>query len=311
MNDLTEIKKEFDKMKIIRSEIKKIFGEIDSKISTLKTIYLELLSTHQETSYIFGLDSFHFQNKMIESDYSHICQTFTGIDNRIYCEYYKLYKIIQDYIKTEIQDTPLLSKCQTLHKKFPVYKDLDASRNYEFTTTNELHQTIMLVLFELGEFLKNKTQKLNEDNKQYKKGLYIDNMIHTINYSNAILLERINMFIHFMEAFNKHHTTYLERLLTKSKHMIDIINEDITIKSQSSSPLTPSEPLKSFNVPSAFKPFSPMSFNTPVPATPVSATHVPATPFIFSPANTPDLDQPANIEFIIKEEKNTKSVIYI
>ena len=148
-------------------------------------------------------------------------------------------------------------------------------------------------------------------NKQYKKGLYIDNMIHTINYSNAILLERINMFIHFMEAFNKHHTTYLERLLTKSKHMIDIINEDITIKSQSSSPLTPSEPLKSFNVPSAFKPFSPMSFNTPVPATPVSATHVPATPFIFSPANTPDLDQPANIEFIIKEEKNTKSVIYI
>jgi hypothetical protein len=294
MNDIPEIKKEFDKMKIIRSEIKKVFVEIESKISILKTIYLELLSTHQETSYIFGLDSFHFQNKMIESDYAHICQTFLGIDNRIYCEYYKLYKIIHDYIKTEIHDTPLLSKCQTLHKKFPVYKDLDASRNYEFTTTNELHQTIMQVLFELGEFLKNKTEKLDEDNKQYKKGLYIDNMIHTTNYSNAILLERINMFIRFMEAFNKHHTTYLQRLLTKSRHIIDVINEDITVKSQSSSPLTPSEPVKIFNVPSAFKPFSPV---------------------ILSPANTPEPVsvpcQTANIEFIVKEDKNTKSVIYI
>lgn len=253
MNDTVQIKREFEKMKIIRGEIRKIFTDIEKKISIIKEIYMELINTHQDSSYIFGIDSFHFQNKMIESDYEHIYHTFVGIDNRMYCEYYKLYKMIQDYIKNEISDTQFLSKCQSFNKKFPVYKDLDSSKNYEFNTTQELFQTILQLIVDLGDYLTNKKHKLNEDNKHYKKGLYIDNMINTINYSNAILIERINMFICFMEAFNKHHTTYFTRLLNKSKHMIDIINEDIHIQTQTpelSPPLTPiieeaeSEPVK-------------------------------------------------------------------
>ena len=231
MNDTVAIKREFEKMKIIRGNIRKIFTEIEEKINTLKIIYLELVNTHQDNAYIFGIDSFHFQNKMIETEYNYICNTFVAIDNRIYCEYYKLYKLIQDYIKTEINDQQFISKCQSLNKKFPIFKDLDHTRNYEFAITMDLHQTIMQVINELGEFLTNKQNKLNEDNKQYKKGLYIDNMINTINYTNAILIERINMFINFMEAFNKHHTKYFNRLLSKSKHTIDIINEDIHINS--------------------------------------------------------------------------------
>jgi hypothetical protein len=236
MNDTSEIKRDFEKMKIIRGNIRKIFTEIEEKISILKIIYLELVNTHQEHAYIFGIDSFYFQNKMFESEYSYISNTFVAIDNRIYCEYYKLYKLIQDYIKTEINDPQFISKCQSLNKKFPIFKDLDNSRNYEFTTTVELHQTIMQVIHELADFLTNKKNKLNEDNKQYKKGLYIDNMINTINYKNAILVERINMFIRFMEVFNKHHTKYFNRLLSKSEHTIDIINEDIHINSNTSSP---------------------------------------------------------------------------
>ena len=69
MNDTTIIiKNEFEKMKLIRLDIKKTFNEIETKINTLKTIYIELLNTHQDNTYIFGIDSFHFQNKMIESE---------------------------------------------------------------------------------------------------------------------------------------------------------------------------------------------------------------------------------------------------
>lgn len=66
-------------------------------------------------------------------------------------------------------------------------------------------------------------------------------MINTINYSNAILIERINMFINFMEAFNKHHTKYFLRLLNKSNLINDMINEDIHItnKEELSPPLSP------------------------------------------------------------------------
>jgi hypothetical protein len=240
MNDTSIIKSEFEKMKLIRLDIKKTFNEIETKINTLKTIYIELINTHQDNTYIFGIDSFHFQNKMIESEYIYICKNFTDIENRMYCEYYKLYKMIQEYIKTEINDPKFLNNSIST-KKYPVYKDLELNKNYEFNITSDLHQTIIQTINELGEFLSKKMSKLNEDNKQYKKGIYIDNMINTINYNNAILVERINMFIHFMEAFNKHHTKYFSRLLNKSNLINDMINEDIHItnKEELSPPLSP------------------------------------------------------------------------
>ena len=234
----TTIKNEFEKMKLIRLNIKKTLNEIDIKINTLKTIYVELLNTHKDNAYIFGIDSFHFQNKMIESEYVYICKNFTDIENRMYCEYYKLYKMIQEYIKIEINDSKFLNNSVS-NKKYPVYKDLELNKNYDFSITSDLHETIILTIIELGDFLSNKMTKLNEDNKHYKKGLYIDNMINTINYNNAILIERINMFIHFMEAFNKHHTKYLLRLLNKSKIMDQMIDEDTNINNNNNEDLTP------------------------------------------------------------------------
>ena len=250
MNDTTQINKEFEKMKLIRTDIRKIFNEIETKINLLKSIYVELINTHQDNAYILGIDSFHFQNKMIESENDFIEKTFVDIDNRMYCEYYKLYKMIQEYIKTEINDVHFISKSQSSSKKFPVYKDLDNSKNYEFNITADLHQTIIQTILELGDYLSNKMSKLSDDTKQYKKGLYIDNMIHTINYSNAIIIERINMCIRFMETFNKHHTKYFTRLQSKSKLMLNIINEDIIIKNQAdvSPPSTPQVPFASIQV---------------------------------------------------------------
>lgn len=242
MNDTVLIKKEFENVKTLRIDIRKIFNEIEEKINVLKMIYLELINTHHENAYILGIDSFHFQNKMIENEYEFIGKVFVGIDNRMYCEYYKIYKMIQEYIKTEINDVQFISKYQSSsNKKFPVYKDLENSKNYEFNIIADLHETIIQTITDLGDFLSNKMSKLNEDTKHYKRGLYIDNMIHTINYSNAILIERINMFIRFMETFNKHHTKYFSRLLSKSKLMMDIINEDIKLKSSGdlSPPSTP------------------------------------------------------------------------
>ena len=243
MNDTTQINKEFEKMKLIRADIRKVFNEIETKINLLKSIYVDLINTHQDNAYILGIDSFHFQNKMIEIEYEFIGKTFIDIDNRMYCEYYKLYKMIQEYIKTEINDAQFISKTQSCAKKFPVYKDLENSKNYEFNITADLHQTILQTILELGDYLSNKMSKLSDDTKHYKKGLYIDNMIHTINYSNAILVERINMFIRFLETFNKHHTKYFTRLESKSRLMLDIINDDITIKNQGDvSPQPPSTP---------------------------------------------------------------------
>ena len=232
--DFDNIKKDFEQMKLIRGNIRRIFTDTEEKIQILKNMYLDIITTHQDNVYIYGIDSFHFQNKTIENEYSFMNKVFISIDNRMYCEYYKLYQMIQDYIKKEITDQKFIEMV-LMKKKYPVYKDLELSKNYDFNITAELHQTILHTINELNDFLLNNVSKLEEINKQYAMGLYIDNMVNNINYNNAILVERINMFNRFMDASNKHHTKYFTRLLNKSKTMIDVINEDIHIKTTSTS----------------------------------------------------------------------------
>jgi len=224
VDDIAPIKKEFEQLKTLRADVRKVFTDIETKISNLKAVYVELITNQDNAAHVFGIDSFHFQNKVIESDYLHICKTSSDIDNRMYCEYYRLYKMIQDYFNTE----SILTQ-QNHNKKFPVYKDLDTSTKYDFKITVELQLTIMQMVGDLTLFLQNKVSKLTEDTKQFNKGLYIDNMIHTITYSNSVMVERINLFLRYIEAFNKHHAKYVTDLMKKSVMMLDVINEEFSI----------------------------------------------------------------------------------
>ena len=87
MKDIIELKDNFEKMKVLRQDISNIFENLEAKILILKKIYSDLVSTHSN-NFIFGLDSFHFQNKLIHADFKHLKNIFQMIDNRLYCEYY-------------------------------------------------------------------------------------------------------------------------------------------------------------------------------------------------------------------------------
>jgi len=249
---IQQVRINFNKIKDIRNNVTYCFNALETKQTKLKVTTTEFVKNNRNNIFVFGLDSFQFQSKLIDYEYNDMKKFYLALNNRMYCEYYKLYKMIQEYIKIEINDSKFLNNSVS-NKKYPVYKDLELNKNYDFSITSDLHETIILTIIELGDFLSNKMTKLNEDNKHYKKGLYIDNMINTINYNNAILIERINMFIHFMEAFNKHHTKYLLRLLNKSKIMDQMIDEDTNINNNNNNedltpPLTPNHIIKVDNV---------------------------------------------------------------
>ena len=58
----------FDKIKILRNDLTNIFYEIDSKINALSLIYSDMVKTHVDKNYTLGLDSFYFQNKLIQME---------------------------------------------------------------------------------------------------------------------------------------------------------------------------------------------------------------------------------------------------
>jgi hypothetical protein len=63
----------------------------------LKVFYSEFIKDSKNAMFIFGLDSFHFQSKLIDIEYDEMKRMFLVINNRMYCEYFKLHKIIVEY----------------------------------------------------------------------------------------------------------------------------------------------------------------------------------------------------------------------
>ena len=158
-NSVIDIKTNFIYIKELRSNINSIFLEIEDKLHALNKIYIELINSHKNVDYTFGIDSFYFQNKLIEIEYDNMKSIFVGINNRIYCEYYKLYKMIYTYIAAELKDTILIEKLRQ-KKIYPIYKDLEPLKTYSFDLIIDIQRNIIETIEFLFNYLTNKEAEL-------------------------------------------------------------------------------------------------------------------------------------------------------
>ena len=99
MSSAASIRTSFEATLALRQDIQSVLGSLGSKIESLKKTYADLLRTHQNASSLFGIDSFYFQNTLLETEHENMIGIFRRIDNRFYCDYYTLHKLIHDYIK--------------------------------------------------------------------------------------------------------------------------------------------------------------------------------------------------------------------
>jgi hypothetical protein len=228
-NIVGDIKKNFNYIKELRSNINDIFVEVKEKLNALDKIYTELVNSHKNVDYTFGIDSFYFQNKLIEIEYDNMKSIFNGITNRIYCEYYKLYKMIYTYIAAELKDTILIEKLRQ-KKVYPIYKDLEPLKSYNFDLIIDIQRNIIETIEFLFNYLSNKESELRNVCTTSQLGINIENLVNYQTYSNTLLNEKINIFCKYLNVFHKHHNKYFSRLLIKGKMMIGIVNEDIHLK---------------------------------------------------------------------------------
>ena len=224
----------FIKIKQLRNDLTTIFTEIDTKLNALTHIYTDMVKTHIDKNYTLGLDSFYFQNKLIQLEYDSMKTIFNFIDNRVYCDYYKLLKMLYEFINKEINDKGAVEKLLIMHKHYPVYKDLEPTKLYDFNITTEINNTITNIIIGLQHYTETKKEELTEKKKQSKMGLNIDSMIHEQQYTIIILEERIHMFENYLTTFGNHHSKYFSRLTIKVKIMLGVVNEDFHLKNSKS-----------------------------------------------------------------------------
>ena len=100
---------------------------------------------------------------------------FLLVNNRMYCEYYKLHKVILAYIIQNISDKKVIESCKS-KREYPIYKDLEPDKEYDFDLINDLHHDILQIVSELQGYLLIKERELKNDEQKSFSGLNIDNL---------------------------------------------------------------------------------------------------------------------------------------
>ena len=201
---------------------------LGTRIKKIKEIYSDFINTNREHLFVFSLDSFRFQGKLIDIEYEDVMRLFYAITNRMYCDYYKLFKIIIEYVNENVPDKKL-SELIKVNDNYPVYKDLEPFKQYEFHYIQSLHEIILVILTYLNTFILNKEHDLKIYQSKNKIGLNIDSFVNTFNFNNNVMKEKTTLFITYIEFFHKLHTKYLKRFTTKLQLMMSQINNDIKL----------------------------------------------------------------------------------
>ena len=145
MDQSQQIQQNFNFIKELRNQVILCFNSLEIKQQRLKTTTMDFISNNKHNLFIFGLDSFQFQSKLIDYEYNDMRKYYFALNNRMYCEYYKLYKLILQYVEETIRSNKNIELLK-MKNIFPVYKDLEPFKQYEFEMIVEIHKTILILL---------------------------------------------------------------------------------------------------------------------------------------------------------------------
>jgi hypothetical protein len=224
-NKLVQLKGEFNNIITIRNTVKSVFDVLQVRINKLKAFYSDLIKNSKAQMFVFGLDSFNFQGKLIDIEYDDMKRLFIAINNRMYCEYFKLNKIIIEYILKNVDDKKVIDIVKV--DNYPVYKDLEPFKEYAFEVTHDIHQNILNLLGILLSVLNTKETELSAHRAKQSIGLNINNFTTTFAFNNTVLKEKILMFMSYIDFFHSLHTKYLKRFSNKIQLMHTHIDTDI------------------------------------------------------------------------------------
>jgi len=218
------IKNEFETIKETKFLVENIFKRLQTKIDYLKQIYTDYQGKQQSNDLVLTLDSFHFQTKFIEIEYTNYCNIFRMFLNRLYGDYYKFYKYTYYNVINQIDGFTI-----KFNNKFPSYKDLEL-KDYSFTDTISIHTELIKIVNELQSYLITLKYENKTDEIYSSYGINIDNLVTVNNYKNVVLSEKINLIVNCLKSYSEFQSRFLERFALKLKFIYAQTVADIRIE---------------------------------------------------------------------------------
>jgi len=110
---------------------------------------------------------------------------------------------------------------------FPIYRDLEPFKQYDFEIIVELHKTILILLNDLNDHIIEKDSQLKTFMVKQQCGLNINNFVNTYDFDIIVIKQKRTLYLSYLEFFHHIHTKHFKRFAKKMKLMNDYLDEDI------------------------------------------------------------------------------------
>lgn len=223
-HNLEKLKTTFQNILLLRNDVSKTKDTISKKILQLKSIYAELSKNTTKKVLLFSLDSFFFQFKLFSVELENMDKFRILLNNRMYCDYYKLFTLIATYIKDNKED---LNAEKIEFRTFPVYKDLEPFQEYNLDDIKNIHNDIMKHINFLYECYQANEDKIINYNKKTRIGFSISNLLNTLEHENTVLKQQIALYVNYLSFFHISQSKHLKNLLGRLKGFDEEIEENV------------------------------------------------------------------------------------
>lgn len=221
-----KVKELFNDVKHSRESIIQLFTSLDLKINKLQEIHDKLNKENKTVSFSVGLDPFRFQKTLLRTEYNNLEIVYKMISNRVYFDYYKLSKLIKDYVLNNIEDMNIRDAIRS-YSQYPVYDTLNVHKQYDFDIIILLYNDIVNTLICIEDFCVNEDIKLKGFRKHQDSGLNINSFVLSQENITLNLRNKVKLFKDLIEFFVTLHKNYFIRFLTKIRILHSQVQHDI------------------------------------------------------------------------------------
>ena len=218
-----KLKNSFKNIISIIREIGNMKNSVASKLGELKRLHGEMIRDNNKQIFLFCLDSFYYQYKIFSMEFEHIKKLRALLNNRMYCDYYKLHNMIVKFCKERLHDDSLTVRT------FPVYKDLEPFQEYCIEDISALHESILNLLNSLYLETVHKENSILHYNDNHKVGFSISNFLNTLTHENRILQDQITLYVNYISFFHISQQKQLKRVHHRIADFYKEVDENINM----------------------------------------------------------------------------------
>lgn len=227
LEDIDRFSNDFKKIVITIKNIEMKKNRIIENLKYLKNQYGDMVKNNTKKIFIFCLDSFFYQYKINSAELDQIESSRKMVNNRMYCEYYKLFGIVSTYLNNSNLN---YENKQEFLKSCPVYKDLEPMFEYNIEDIENIYSNVVLLITYLYEqTIKNTAEIEGYDHT----GFSISNFVNTLRNDNLILQGQIDLFTNYLSFFlnsqHKHYDRIYSRITDFFNGLDEGVRDDIIV----------------------------------------------------------------------------------